>query len=354
MSLFKLQLSQLPTQTGFALGSTCRFQIPRDFPMEGFMLRVQPTVSGAAATIAPDGVFALIKSIRLTVNDGGSSRNVINASGMSVIQRHTSYNANVDTATLLAFANAYSTTTAKDITIPFTFAPPSLEDPVRSHFLLNLPRFNSDPVLEIQFGTQVDVDTHATPTFAISALSVTLTTLKRFVKVPNWTYLDTEFFDSDQAYPTNAANQIYNIPVPGFHFALGARPYSSATALGDFTQTGGFVTIQALNTFERRVEPANLLKLDQFSIGSDVTAAGVNGAQRTLASSVYWWDYLSDQPGSGALTLDGVLDTNPFVNVGTGPQVIWDLNGGTGKHIVYSHDRFFGDINPFRYLRPAT
>jgi len=322
--------------------------------MEGFAIRVQPTLSAAAATIAPEGVFALIKNIRLTVNDGGSSRNVINADSMSMAQRWLQYNGNLDTATLLAFAGAFGSTGAKDITIPFTFAPNCVEDPVRSHFLLNLPRFNSDPVLEIQFGTQAEVDTHATPTFAISAMTVDLVTLKRFVKVPYWQYLDTEFFTSSQDYPNNSANQIYDIPVPGYHMSIGARPYSSATALGDFTQSGGFVTIQALNTFERRIQPGNLLKMNQYSEGSDVTAGGANGAQRVLAASLYWWDYLTDLGGSNAMTLDGVLDTNPFVNVGTGPQVVWDLNGGSGKKIVFTHDRFFGDINPYRYLKPAT
>lgn len=350
--LFKPQWNQLPQQSGFSLGQTIRFVIPRDFPMEGFELRLRPTLSAAAATVAPEGVFSLVKNIRLVVNDGGSSRNVINLDGMWAAQRHLQYGGNLDTATLLAFANAYSTTGQKDITIPFFFPPACIDDPVRSHFLLNLPRFNSDPVLEIQLGTQADIDTNATPTFAISALLADLVTHKRFVKVPNWDYIDTECFTSVQAYTNNAANQIYDIPVPGYHFAIGARPYSSATALGDFTQTGGFVTIQALNTFERRIEPANLLKLNQYSIGSDVTAAGVNGIQRTLSGSVYLFDYLTDLVGASAMTLDGVLDTNPFVNVGTGPQIIWDLNGGTGKQIIYMHDRFFtNNLNNYRYIQ---
>lgn len=351
--LFKPQVNQLPQQSGFALGQTINFVIPRDFPLEGFILRLRPTLSAATATAAPEGCFALVQSLRLVVNDGGSSRNVINLDGMWAAQRHLQYGGQLDTATLLAFANAFSSTGQKDISIPFFIPPFSIEDPVRSHFLLNLPRFNSDPVLQVQLGTQAQIDTNATPTFAISAILADLVTYKRFVKVPNWQYLDTECFSAVQAYPNNAANQSYDIPVPGYHFAIGARPYSSATALGDFTQTGGFAVIQALNTFERRIEPANLLKLDQYSQTSDVTAAGVNGIERTLAGSTFWWDYLTDLNGAGALTLDGVLDTNPFVNVGQGPQVIWDLNGGAGKQIIYLHDRFFGDISAYKFIQPA-
>lgn len=352
--LFKPQWNQLPQQSGFTLGQTVRFVIPRDFPMEGFTLRLRPTLSAVAATVAPEGCFALIKNMRLVVNDGGASRNVLNLDGMWAAQRHLQYNGNLDTATLLAYANAFSSTGQKDISIPFFFPPVSIEDPVRSHFLLNLPRFNSDPVLEIQLGTQADVDTNATPTFAISALLADLVTYKRFVRVPNWDYIDTDCFTSVQAYTQNAANQSYDIPVPGYHFGIGARPYSSATALGDFTQTGGFAIIQALNTFERRIEPGNLLKVAAYSSGSDVTAAGVNGIQRALQQVTQWWDYLTDLTGANAMTLDGLLDTNPFVNVGTGPQVIWDLNGGTGKQIVFLHDRCFGNIEPYKFIKTAT
>lgn len=351
--LFKPQINQLPQQSGFLLGQTINFVIPRDFPLEGFILRLRPTVSGVAATIAPERVFSLVKSMRLVVNDGGSSRNVINLDGMWAVQRHIQYGGHLDTPTLLANANGFSSATQKDIAIPFFIPPVSIEDPVRSHFLLNLPRFNSDPVLQIQLGTQADVDTNATPTFAISALLADLVVYKRFVKVPNWQYLDTECFSSVQAYPNNAANQSYDIPVPGYHFAIGARPYSSATALGDFTQAGGFAIIQALNTFERRIEPANLTKLDFYSIGNDVTTAGVAGAERDIANTVFWWDYLTDLNGAGAMTLDGVLDTNPFVNVGQGPQVIWDLNGGAGKQIIFLHDRCFGDIGAYKFIQPA-
>jgi len=357
--LFKPQINQLPQQSGFLLGQTINFVIPRDFPLEGFMLRIRPTLSAAAATVAPEGIFSLIKAIRLVVNDGGSSRNVINLDGMWATQRHLQYGGNLDSATLTFYANAFSTVGQKDITVPFFIPPFSIEDPVRSHFLLNLPRFNSDPVLQIQLGTQADVDTNATPTFAISALLADLVTYKRFVKVPNWQYLDTECFSSVQAYPNNAANQSYDIPVPGYHFAIGARAYASATALGDFTQNGGFSVIQALNTFERRIEPANLSKLDTYSINSDVspnTSAAASGPQRALASgngSTFWWDYLTDLNGAGAMTLDGVLDTNPFVNVGQGPQVIWDLAGGPGKQIIFLHDRCFGNIDAYKFIQPA-
>jgi hypothetical protein len=346
--IFPPQIDVLPSQSA-TLGNTYRFQIPRNFAMEGFMLVALPTVSGVAATIAPEGVFSLIKRVRLTVNDGGSSRDVLNADGLSVVQRHLQYGGNLDTDTLSAYSNAFGSTTAKTIRVPHFFPPLSVEDPARSAFLLNLPRFNADPVLEVQIGSQADVDTHATPTFAVSALTLYVVTFKRFVRTDAWTFIDTDFITSPTPFTTNAPQQKYNLPVPGYHFAIGARPYSSATALGDFTQTGGFVTISALNSFDRRWTPAELGAMNQYSIGSDVSST-TNGTQRGIASTVRWWDYLTDLNGSGAITLDGLLDSNPYASIGTGPQVVWDLNGGSGKQIVFMHDRCYGNIEQWKLL----
>lgn len=346
--LFPPQVDVLPSQTA-TLGNTYRFPIPRNFAMEGFMLVASVTTSAAVATIAPEGVFALFKRLRLTVNDGGSSRDVLNADGLSVVQRHLQYGGNLDTNTLAAYSSAFGGTTSYTIRIPHFIPPLSVEDPARSAFLLNLPRFNADPVLEIQLGAQADIDTHATPTLAFSAITLSVVTFKRFVRTDAWTFIDTDFITAPTPFTTNAPQQKYNLPVPGYHFAIGARPYSSATALGDFTQTGGFVTISALNSFDRRWTPAELQAMNYYSLGSDVSTT-TNGTQRGIASTVRWWDYLTDLTGAGAVTLDGLLDSNPYASIGTGPQVVWDLNGGSGKQIVFMHDRCYGNIEQWKLL----
>jgi hypothetical protein len=346
--IFPPQIDVLPSQTA-TVGNTYRFPIPRNFAMEGFMLVASVTTSAAVATIAPEGVFSLFKRLRLTVNDGGSSRDVLNADGLSIVQRHGQYGGNLDTNTLTAYSAAFGGTTSYTIRLPHFIPPLSIEDPARSAFLLNLPRFNADPVLEVQIGTQADMDVHATPTLAFSAITLSLVTFKRFVRTDAWKFIDTDFITSPTAFTTNAAQQKYNLPVPGYHFAIGARPYSSATALGDFTQTGGFVTISALNSFDRRWTPAELQAMNYYSMGSDVLT-NANGTQRAIFSTVRWWDYLTDMNGAGAITLDGLLDSNPYASIGTGPQVVWDLNGGSGKQIVFMHDRCYGDIEQWKLL----
>ena len=47
-SLFRQLVDVLPDQAG-ALGTTLRFQLPRDFPMEGFIVKLNVVVATTAA-----------------------------------------------------------------------------------------------------------------------------------------------------------------------------------------------------------------------------------------------------------------------------------------------------------------
>lgn len=348
-ALFQSIQEQLPEISGVTLGSTVRVPLPRDFAHEGFMIVIKPTVSGVAATIAPEGTFALVKKVRLSANDGGQNRDLVNADGMSIVQRHCHYNGNVDTETLTTFNNAFGSATQKTMRLIHMYPPNEIDDPVRSLFLANFPRFNNDPFLEITIGAQADVDTHATPTFAISACTVRVIVFKRFVTTDAWNFLKTDFITQEQAYTNNAAGQRYDIPIPGWHFGVGMRMYSSATALGDFSQTDGLFRIQSLTSVERAIQAIDLRALNAMSIASDVTA-GAAGNQRTLSQTAYWFDYLTDLTGAPVQNLDTLLNSNPFVALGTKPQVVADLNGGSGKKIVFMHDRCYGDVSPATYL----
>lgn len=347
MALFQGIVDTLPTTASTTLGSTVRITMPRDYAREGFLLRVNVTVSGVAATIAPEGIFALVKKIRLSVNDGGQNRDLVNADALSIVQRHIGYGGNLDTTTLATFSNAFGSATAKVFTIPFFFAPLNIEDPTRSLFLANFPRFNNDPILEITVGSQADVDTNATPTFAVSSLTFTVVDYKRFVSSDNWTFLKTDFITYQQSYTQNAANQRYNIPVPGWHFAIFGRMYTSATALGDITQTNGLIRIQALNVVERVLQLADLRTLNENDINSDVLTTTA-GQQRLIAAGgggSFVFHYTSDILGFGVTNLDTLLNSNPYVQLGTAPQVVADINGGSNKQIIYGHDRCYGDIS---------
>lgn len=345
MALFQQIVDQLPAQTG-ALGAILRYILPRDFAREGFVIVADYTVGTVAATLAAEGQLGLIKRVRFTGNDGGQNRDLVSADALSLVQRHLSYNNSIDTPTLLT-QGAGNTTGAKSLRVPFLFPPGSIEDPTRSLFLANLPRFNNDPILEISIATQADIDVGAA-TFALTGtVSIYVVDLKRYVSTDNWNFLKTDFVTYENAYVVNAAAQRYNIPVPGWHFGIGMRSYSAASTLGDISQAGGVFKIQAMNVVERLIQTRDLNAVNQWSVDSDVTAAGANGAQRALlGTSFCWWDYLTDLTGGGVANLDTLLNSNPYVALGTAPQVIGDINGGAGKKIIYMHDRCYGDIAP--------
>lgn len=345
MSLFQSLVEQLPPQTGIVLGQVVRFVIPRDFALEGFIIVARPTVSGVAATIAPEGAYSLFKRVKLTGNDGGQNRDLVNASGLSVIQRHLNYNQNLDSDSLTTVSNAYGSATQKTIRLHHFFSPGEIEDPARSLFLANMPRFNNDPYLEITIGSQADIDTNGTPTFAISAMEVRVILFKRYVTSANWMFLKTDFIDAEAPFTQNAANQIYRLPIPGWHFGIGMRPYSSATALGDISQANGLFRVQALNVVERTIQTTDLVAINQISTPSDMSAAA-NGTQRALLGTSQWFDYCTDLTGASVTNLDTLLNSNPYVALGNGPLVVGDISGGAGKKIVFMHDRCYGDTAP--------
>jgi hypothetical protein len=349
MSLFQPIVDTLPAQSGITLGSTVRFVLPRDFAYEGFMIVARPTVSGAAATIAAEGIFSLIKRVRLTANDGGQNRDLVNADGLSIVQRHLAYNTALDTETCIHYNNAFGSTTAKVIRIPHFFCPNEIEDPARSLFLANFPRFNNDPILEIQIGVQADVDKHATPTFAISAMTIEVVCFKRFVTSDKWNFLKTDFITQEQTYTVDAAMQRYSIPIPGWHFAIGMRAYSAASTLGDISQTGGLFRVQALNVVERVISWVNALATNQFSAKGAVPTTA-NDMLRGIVQSSVWFDYMTDLSGAPVTNLDTLLNSNPYVALGASPQIVADIVGGTGKKIVFMHDRAYGDVSPALYL----
>lgn len=348
MSLFQQIVETLPS-VSFTLGQQVRISLPRDFPYEGFMITADITVSAVAATIAPEGVYSLFKRMQLTVNDGGQNRDLVNADGFSIVQRHVGYNSNLDTESLTSFSNAFSSTGAKTIRLYHFFAPNELEDPVRSIFLANFPRFNNDPTLLLTMGAQADIDTNAAPTFAISAGTIRVVSLKRFVTSDAWTFLKTDFITQEQAFPTTVVQNRYNIPIPGWHFSLAFRMYSSATALGDITTAGSFNRVSALNVTERVLTTQDLRALNYLSIGSDVSTT-TNGTQRAISATSYVFDYLTDYTGAVVTNLDTLLNSNPYVALGASPQIVQDITGGTGRKIVYMHDRCYGDVAPATIL----
>lgn len=344
MGLFRQIIDTLPSQTA-SLGQTVRFQLPRDFPREGFILKANVVVATGAATLAAERCFSLFKRIRLTANDGGQQRVLVDADSLAVMERSANYGLSVDSDTAVALISSTFAAATYTISIPFYYAPTILGTPTRDLFLQNFPRFNNDPVLEIQVGSQADVDVHATPTFALTSLSLSVVELKREVSIPNWQFLNTEFVTAQVAFPATVVDYRYQIPVPGYHTFVGMRPYASASSIAESIYTNPF-RFQVLNTLQANIAAADLRRINERSILCNTSATAANTVCNSLLLSTRnFIDFLSTTTEEGIQNLDTLLNTNPFTQLGTGPEYRLDITGGAAVKIVFLHERIFGNVS---------
>lgn len=343
MGLFRQIVDSLPAVSGIALGEVVRIPLVRDFPREGLIVRVTGVTTGSSATAPTLSAYELIKRIRLLVNDGGTQRSICDVWGPALVIRHLHNNQSLPIG-----ENATLSTGTPNIavTFPLFFPPSVLNSPTREMFLQNFVRFNADPQLEITFATQADVDLNATPTFAASAgFTVNVTDIKREVSVPNWNFLQTELITNEQAYTANIAQTRYELPVPGFHYYTGIVSFASRGVLGDITD-GNPVRLDVLNTSLRNVTLANLARINAMGNTTQQTTLAA------LAANIGFFDFLTDQTGSDVVTLDTLLNTYPFTQLGTGPVLKYGIGAsGPSAKLLFIHERCFGDISSALALR---
>jgi hypothetical protein len=343
MGLFRQITDTLPSQS-ISLGQTVRFVLPRDFPREAIMIKLTPIVSVTAATLNAERAFGLIRRVRLTANDGGQQRILIDCDGMAIQERAQQYGMLMDSQTAVAFGGTLAAATY-NITFPFFFGPPNLGTPTRDMFLQNFPRFNNDPVLEITMATQAEMDSNATPTFAITSATVTVMELKREVAIPNWRFLNTEFIQQEVPFASTVTDYRYQLPVPGYHTMTLMRPYSSVAALSSAIVTGN-VRFEVLNVSQLNMPFDDMTRINQRSIYNGIAPAAADLlAASLLAVNRACIDWISTTQEDGIINLDTLLDTNPFSQLGTGPVLKLNVTGDSDNKIVFLHERIFGDIS---------
>lgn len=344
MGLFRQIIDTLPSQTG-ALGATLRFPLPRDFPREGFIIKLNAVVATTAATLAAERAAGLINRVRLTANDGGQQRVLVDCDGLAILERAIGYGQLLDNDTAVAIGGTLAAATY-NISFPLYFAPPVLGTPVKDAFLQNFPRFNSDPVLEIVLATQAQIDTNATPTFALTgSITVTVIELKRQVAIPNWTFWNTEFMQQEVAFASTVTDYRYQIPVPGYHLMTLMRPYSSVSALSSAIVTGN-VRFQVLNTILLNAAFDDVTRINKRSVPAGAHAAAADLlAESLLTVNRAQLDFISTTQEEGIQNLDTLLDTNPFTQLGTGPEFRLNVTGDSDNKIVFLHERIFADIS---------
>jgi hypothetical protein len=339
--LFQKRQDFTATQTGLALGSTITFPITREFHVESIDLVIVATPSAAMATANADALQNIVNRVQLQISDGARTRNVVDVTGSGLIEygMQTAGGLDRNTATNLG---TNPSSGAKTLVYPIYCAHPQLDDPVGSTFLLPFPRYNSNPVLTVQFATQVQMDTNATPTFAVSALTAKIIVRRRQVNRANWPTLDWELAELSGAYPNTGNSQMYELQIPGSYTGVMMRDYQGLSTRGFIETTGGENKLQLLGTVLRRFTMSDLQLENDRSV--ELYPATWNNITGTA-----YLDFLSDKTGESSPDLGSVLDANILAASGARLQLLQDITGGSNYARRYLTHRVFGNLSALKF-----
>lgn len=334
------------TPVSTSLGATLRQELQRDFHLSRLYIQVDVTTSGAIATATADGLLGLIKRVTLNVTDGANSRNVVDCSGNGLLEYAQQITGGLGRGA--SIARLKTATGTYRITYPVFFEDPRLADPLASQFLLPLPRYISNPVLTIQMASQSDVDSNVSPTFAVSALNVSIITEKREVVIPNFTTWDWELAEITQNYSASGANQLYELQTPGSYTGFLIRSYVDLATRGNNLITNGEIKLQSLGNVVRRFRPEHVEEENDLSKFGQMVSADNAGNNSPMFSGSYFLDFLTDNVGESAADMGSVFDTNIIATSGARPQLLADVAGGTNVKLSFVAHRVFGDLTNFK------
>jgi len=329
------------TQTGLALGQTIRFELTREFHIEAIFLYVIATPSAAMATANADNLQAIVNRVQVQVSDGAQNRNVVDCSGPALLELALQWQGGLDRNTA-ANVGTNPSSGAKTLIYPIWFAHPQLADPVGSVLLLPAPRFNSNPVVSVTFATQAQMDTNATPTFAVSALTAKLIIIRRQVNRPKFPIFNTELAELSVTYATTGNAQLYELQIPGSYTGILLRDFTALTTRGSIQTAGGENRLQLLGTVIRRFDTLDLTAENDLSLR-------LYPATWNQISGSFYLDFLSDKVGEVSGDLGSVLDANILQASGSRLQLLQDITGGTNVVRKYVTHRIFGNLKDLKF-----
>lgn len=362
-----------PVQMNAALGGSCRFEITRELPIEAMLLVLTVTVATGAATPVADGLLGLVKNIQLNAPDGARNRQVLNASGPALIEYgyHLTGCIERNTRGQVNYSNAASAVPVAAATykicVPIYFCPPNMADPVASAFLLPVDRYNANPMLDVQFGSQADLDINATPTLAITAATFTakLIVVRRRINRINWPIVDAELIESTAVHTATNAAAEKELPLGGYLTGLLLRTKlrtSTPTEIkGDISAGGAWALLVNQNTIIRAtLQDIEMLNDHSTSFAAvfreNSSLASVSVNSRGVLTGAYFLDFISDRPGADAgdaqIGLRSVLNLNVPTDQGVRCYLRQDISLagnpiGTAASITigYLAHRFYGNLD---------
>lgn len=339
--IFQKRTDFMPGVTGLALGGTAQFPITRDFHIESMWIAVTFTVGTSMSTANADAIQNIIQRVQLNISDGARTRNVVDVSGAGLLEYAVQTLGSLDRNTASAIGT--NTTGAKTLYYPLFCSHPQIEDPTGSLFLLPAPRFNANPTLTVQLSTQAQMDTNATPTFALTGTAtVRLIINRRQVNRANWPTLDWELAEQAVAYAATGNSQIFELPIPGSYTGIMLRDYTSSSARGTIQTSGGENKLSLLGTVIRRFDFTDL------QMENDATVNLYPATWNNMSGTAFL-DFLTDKRGESGGDLGSALDANILAASGARLQLVQDITGGATAQRKYLFHRVFGNLNPLKF-----
>ena len=361
---------------GTLFGQTFRWEITREFPIEAIYLKCEVTAfnSGtvsAGQAFSQDGPWNLFKRLQVTIADGSRTRNCVDVSGVGLAEYYRQVAGSLPgilaTAPVDHATNTYAGNTVHFMW-PIPFVLPNLSDPIASCLLLPAPRFNSNIILNVQVASAYTEVFSYTTNKPIIECKMTPVVIRRDVRDPNWTYLDSELTEAVISPTIGGSNQMYELQIPGSYTGLLLRGYRNGTAgslaRGDISMVSGYGTtasttfgefsLRLLGNVIRRNKWVQQAYENDLSIFDPARPANMYGGATDQAHASMFWDFLNDKPGQEADHFGSVLDTNPLMATGARLQLFLDCAAGlTNPAIQMVSHRIFGDLSSFKPVAAA-
>jgi hypothetical protein len=306
--LYKAEKDILSLQTGsVALGSTATWKISRQpRRLEGLRVRITATTDGAAATAskitARFGIAAIVKQLRLKVNDRIGNRNAVAMPGFCLLSYLTNVDVKLGRSTQQAMPAGLVVSTAYTFTIYVPLRHPQIGEPYGNVLALPLDNanLNEDPSVEIDFETSANLLSAG----AISSVTAAVQPVYRDVpqSVPYIpTELQTVVWD-----PTTTSNVPFEFPnvgvLSGFLVQAADRTtFATTRALA----TGGQYRLEygrqvLLKTDDLFLEDANDASRISYPTGSSIV-----GNQPTNEA---FFDFVTEETGQDAYSINSVIN----------------------------------------------
>ena len=359
------------------LGTTVPIELTRVWPIEEIFVTFTVTAGATGPTLAGcDNILGLVKNFTLEVNDGVQPRNLINTSGVGLLEYASQVGLNLDRATLATVALSQGATIPNNQIFRLTYripvVHPMIAEPLRTRMLMPCHTWSQNLNLKITFEQAANM--YSAGTLAGIATEILIVrrqmdsaTTDSIIKTGG--FINFDLIETPYTVPVGSGGVArFKIPSPGSYAGLLIRTYKGAATVVrdtiDAVTTPGAETLWDIESGQVVLRQFRMRTLQMINDLSRV-ANGVNqtyspnfggavaaGTSYQPAASVYL-DYLGDNLGSDANELGSVLD----VNIPQKSGLIMELVGATSAPVTNGHQllilghRWYGDLSRWQAVQ---